>query len=156
MTVLQPVDSAPAYAKPLPAIEPLTAPFWEGCRVGELRLQRCASCGAFRHPPRPMCGACRSTDVVWVASAGRGRIWSWTIVHPPVLPAFQTDVPYNVIVVELDEGVRLVSNLVDAGGDDIQAGAPVEVTFFPATDTVTLPRFRLVSGAVSSQLGGAV
>jgi uncharacterized OB-fold protein len=133
------------YAKPIPDIEePLAAPFWEGCRAGELRLQQCAQCGAYHLPPRPMCGECRSTDLRWVAASGRGRLWSWTVIHPPVLPAFAKDVPYNVAVVQLEEGLRVVSNVVGAGADDLRADAPVQVIFEEISPTVTLPKFSLV------------
>jgi uncharacterized OB-fold protein len=132
----------PAYLKPLPRPDKLTAPFWEGCKQGELRLQRCANCGAYRLPPRPICAQCLSHESEWVASGGRGRVWSWTIIHPPVLPAFQDDVPYSVVVVELDEGVRLVSNLVDVPAAEIRADLPVQVVFEPVTEDVTLPKFK--------------
>src|SRR5262245_27228667 len=137
-----PAAGEPAYLKPLPRVDALTAPFWEGCKLGELRLQRCANCGAYRLPPRPICARCLSQESEWVASRGRGRVWSWTIIHPPVLPAFESDVPYNVVVVELDEGVRLVSNLLDVPAAEIRADLPVEVVFDRVTDEVTLPRFR--------------
>lgn len=125
-------------------------PFWEGCAAGELRVQRCVDCGRTTHPPRPMCPACRSTNRDWVATSGRGRVWSYVIPHPPLLPAYSPLAPYNVIVVELDDdpAIRFVGNLVAADGAEINSldphtvviGEPVRVSF-ATIDDVTLPRW---------------
>ena len=125
---------------PVPFPDDDSAPFWEAASRHLLVVQRCASCGAFRHPPRPMCPACNSFSHEWVPVSGRGRVWSWVIAHPPVLPAFADRVPYNVVVVELDEGVRMVGNLLDEG--DIVEGMPVEVTFTDIEEGVTLPQWK--------------
>lgn len=130
-------------------------PFWEGCALGELRVQRCAACHHVTHPPRPMCPSCRSIDREWVATSGRGRVWSFVVPHPPLLPAYSSLAPYNVVVVELDDSdldagaaVRFVGNLV-AGPDaeinsidpsTITIGEPVRVVF-THVDDVTLPRW---------------
>lgn len=127
--------------RPLPQPDDASAPFWEGARRRELVLQRCATCKAFRHPPRPMCPACNSMESEWVKATGRARVWSWVIAHPPVLPAFEDLVPYNVVVVELDEGVRMIGNLLDVANDEIQMGMEVAVTF-EDHDDVTLPQWR--------------
>ncbi len=130
--------------------EPTTAPFWEGCARGELLVQACAACGRRRMPPRPMCPACRSTEVRWEPTSGRGRIWSYIVPHPPLLPAFAEVAPYNAIIVELedDPSIRFVGNLV-TGPDGpigeidpatIRIGEPVEVVFH-RIDDVTLPRW---------------
>ncbi|HUI27753.1 MAG TPA: OB-fold domain-containing protein, partial [Candidatus Kryptonia bacterium] len=95
---------------PIPVPNPDNAGFWEGCRNRELRLQRCRGCGTVRHPPRPMCPQCTSTEYEWMRASGRGTIYSFTIVHGPTLPVFQARAPYNVVVVQLDEGPYLVSN----------------------------------------------
>src|SRR5205807_1494132 len=88
----------------LPDVEhPEAAEFWEGCAVGELRVQACASCGRRRMPPRPMCPWCRSFEVRWEPTSGRARVWSVVIPHPPLLPAYGDQAPYNVVVVELDD-----------------------------------------------------
>src|SRR6476620_8759639 len=83
--------------------DPTTAPFWEGCARGELLVQACASCGLRRVPPRPMCPRCRSLEIRWEPTSGRGRAWSFLVPHPPLLPAFAEVAPYNAIIVELDE-----------------------------------------------------
>jgi hypothetical protein len=103
------------------------ARFWDALRAGELRIQRCAACGAFRHPPRPQCARCGASGSDWPVVAGTGEVWSYTIVHPPTLPAFADRVPYGAVVVRLDEGVFLVSNLVDCPVDEIEVGQRVEL-----------------------------
>ena len=138
----------------LPELDEESAPFWHGCAAGELRIQTCASCGRFRFPPRPMCPWCRSFEHEWTPVSGRGRVWSFVIPHPPLLPAFQEFAPYNVIVVELDEdpSVRLVGNLVASEHQpinsvdpySIEVGDPVRVVFQrvgDGEDAVTLPRW---------------
>ncbi len=130
--------------------EATTAPFWEGCARGELLVQACGACGAWRHPPRPMCPRCRSTDVRWDRTSGTGRVWSFVVPHPPLLPAYTPLAPYNVIVVELDDDptIRMVGNLVATADGDINeidphsitVGEPVQVVFH-RIDDVTLPRW---------------
>ena len=127
-----------------------TAGFWEGCAAGELRVQTCASCGLRRMPPRPMCSRCRSIDVRWEPTSGRGRIWSFIVPHPPLLPAFAEYAPYNAIIVELEEdpSIRFAGNLVasaDGAINEIDAatieiGQPVHVVFHQIDD-VFLPRW---------------
>jgi uncharacterized OB-fold protein len=114
---------------PYPVPNPDNAPFWDGCRRGELLLQRCAKCRAYRHHPRPMCPQCGSLEVEWTRASGRGVVHTFTIVHGPTLPAFQARLPYNVIAVRLDEGVYMVSNLLDCAPEDIRIGMPVELTW---------------------------
>ncbi|MGW2690958.1 Zn-ribbon domain-containing OB-fold protein [Streptomyces sp. NPDC001296] len=115
------------------------APFWEYAGRGELRVQACAGCGELRFPPRPCCPHCRSFASEWRRVSGTGRIWSYVVPHPPLLPAYAAQAPYNVIVVELAEvpRIRLVGNLVagpDAPLDSIppdriRIGARVQVVF---------------------------
>jgi len=124
--------------------------FWEGCAKGELRVQRCAACGEVRFPPRPMCPACRSIESDWQAVCGRGRIWSFVVAHPPLLPAYAEFAPYPVVTVELEEdpALRMVGNLLDSAQGDIneidpesiQIGEAVRVVFTPVDD-VHLPRW---------------
>lgn len=128
-----------------------SGPFWEGTRAGELRMQGCAACGRLRFPPRPMCPWCRSMDVTWSSMSGRGTIWSFTVSHPPLLPAYAALAPYNVIVVALDEdpALRLVGNLVGSADgpinqvdpSTIEIGAAVQVVFGEPVDGYVLPRW---------------
>jgi uncharacterized OB-fold protein len=130
-------------SRPLPGLDDANAPFWAGARAGALRLQRCRACGAFRFPAAQGCGACRSPDSDWVATSGRGAVDSFCIFHKAYFPGFET--PYNVVVIALDEGVKLFSNLVGVANDAIRIGQRVEAVFEPATDRVTLVKFRPVT-----------
>lgn len=128
--------------RPVPDPDASSAPFWEGAARHELLVQRCASCHRWRHPPRPMCPACRSFDHAFERVTGRGRVWSWVIAHPPVLPAFADKVPYNVVVVELAEGVRMIGTLLDARHPEIGEGMEVVVDFEDVEPGVALPAWR--------------
>jgi uncharacterized OB-fold protein len=131
-----------AYAKPLPALEGLAGEFYDWCRQGELRFQRCQGCGSWRHVPREICAECGSWDWEWARSSGRGSVFTWTVVAVPLHPGFREDAPFAATVVELEEGVRLLSQVVDVAPDALEIGMPVEVVFDPVTPEVTLPRFR--------------
>ncbi len=129
---------------PLPRPTALSAPHWEGCREGVLRVQRCGDCGAFVFIPQPLCTRCQGRDLEWVESSGRGRIYSYTVVHRPPRPEFE--VPYVVAIVELDEGWHMLSNLIECAPEDARVEMPVEVVFVPKSDEVTLPCFRPSGG----------
>ncbi len=118
---------AAADAMLIPVADDESAGFWEGVDAGELRLQACGACGRLRHPPRPMCPWCQSTDRRWQAISGRGVVWSVAVPHPPLLPAFAALAPYNVVVVALDEdpSLRLVGNVVPSAAAG-RPGAPPE------------------------------
>lgn len=125
----------------LPASDPEAAAFFEGTRAGELRIQACGSCGKLRHPPRPMCPSCRSTDRTWKTVPGTGTVWSYVIPHPPLLAPYADVAPYNVVIVELDVDteprIRFVGNIVESADapldsidpHSIRIGEPVEVVF---------------------------
>ncbi|MFE2287835.1 Zn-ribbon domain-containing OB-fold protein [Streptomyces sp. NPDC059443] len=148
--------AAPATADELllPVPDEDGAPFWEYAAQGELRIQACAepACGKLRFPPRPCCPHCRSFDSEWLPVSGRGRIWSYVRPHPPLLPAYAAQAPYNVILVELVDAphIRLVGNLVtsaDAPLDSVdparlRIGARVQVVF-TETGGVSVPRWVL-------------
>lgn len=129
--------------RPVPLPDEDSAPFWEAAARHELVVQRCAECGRYRHPPRPMCPECRSFAHEWARASGRGRVWSWIVAHPPVLPAFADRTPYNVVVVGLEEGVRMVGNLTGVGNDEIREGAPVRVAFEDVEAGVALPQWEV-------------
>jgi uncharacterized protein len=128
-------------ARPLPAIDDVNREYWEGCARHELLAQRCDRCERLRFPPRPMCPHCSSLGSLWTRLSGEARVVTWTICHPPVLPAFESQVPYAVVLVELAEGLRMISSLVDCPPEEIQAGMAVDVVFDAVSDDVTLPRF---------------
>lgn len=133
------------YSKPLPRTTPETKQFWEGCRRHELLLQRCMDCGTLRHYPQPMCPTCGSWNAEWAKVSGKGKVYSYIVTAHPFHPGFAAEAPYATAIVELDEGVRLVSSIADCPPEDISIGMPVEVVFDDVTDEVTLPRFRRVA-----------
>jgi uncharacterized OB-fold protein len=136
-----------AYAKPLPVPTPESQPFWDAVRRHELRLQRCQACGQFWFPPSNVCPECLSPAWAWELVSGRGTVFSFVVMHRAYHPGFKDALPYNVAVIELEEGPRLVSNVVDCRNEELYVGMPVEVAFDDVTDTVTLPKFRPRPGA---------
>jgi len=139
------------YQKPLPSPDPESTPFWEGCRREKLLIQRCRACGLHRFPPTDFCPGCRSHDTEWVEASGKGRVFSWIVVrHPVPKEVYAGEVPYVVAIVLLDEGVRMVSNLVDVDPEAVEADMPVEVRFRPATEEITLPVFAPATGAAGA------
>ncbi|RMD81569.1 MAG: Zn-ribbon domain-containing OB-fold protein [Candidatus Dadabacteria bacterium] len=134
------------YGKPLPLLEGTTKEFYEHCKQRRLSFQRCTDCGAWRHVPRPMCAKCGSWQWEWAPSSGRGKVFTWTVVRRPMHPAFANDTPYAPVVVELEEGVRMVSWIVDCPPEEIRMGMPVEVVYEDVTPEVTLPMFRRAVG----------
>lgn len=127
--------------RPLPRPRPIDREYWEGCLKGELRLQRCDSCGSWRFPPEPNCPRCLSTDYLWTASSGRGVVWSWIVMHRNYFPGLADQLPYNVALIRLDEGPMMISN-VDCLPDRISCDMPVTVFFDRITNDYSLPRFR--------------
>ncbi|QKV93153.1 OB-fold domain-containing protein [Streptomyces sp. NA02950] len=129
------------------------APFFTYAARGELRVQSCARCAEPRFPPRPCCPYCQSFESLWARTNGRGRIWSFVLPHPPLLPGYAAQAPYNVVLVELAERprIRLVGNVVESadaplGSVDpgrIRIGAPVKAVFHRAADGLTVPRWLL-------------
>lgn len=136
---------------PLPALDDDSGPFWRAAAEGRLAIQQCASCDRLRHPPRPMCPQCWSTEHRWAELSGAATVWSFVVPHPPLLPAFMPFAPYNVCVVSLaeDPTIRLVGNLVAEPGAAINSldpatiriGEQVRVVFEKAAEDVGLPRF---------------
>jgi hypothetical protein len=134
------------YTKPLPLLEGLTGEFYEFCRQGTLHFQRCSDCRGWRHVPRDMCAGCGSWQWSWQPSSGRGVVFSWTVVARALHPDFEDATPYAPVIVEMEEGVRLLSRVVDVAPEDLAIDMPVEVAFEVATDAVTLPVFRPRAG----------
>lgn len=142
----------------LPAIDPTHAPgrrprpsvnldtefFWEGTARGELRVQRCTPCGRLRHPPTPACPACRSFEWGWTVASGRGTVHSWVVHHHPPAPGFDGPVP--IVLVDLEEGVRMVGDLVEGDAAAIAIGMPVEAVLVRLDDETTLVSWRPSGG----------
>jgi uncharacterized OB-fold protein len=133
-----------AGARPLPRITPDNRRFWEGCRQHRLLLPFCRACGKAHLPPGPVCPFCFADAIEWRPASGRGAISTFTVVHQEWFPAFRTEIPYNVVQVELEEGPRLTANLVGSPNEALAIGKPVEVVFDDVTPELSLPRFRLV------------
>lgn len=128
--------------RPLPQTTGLAGEFYAFCKARELRFQRCTDCSAWRHVPRERCGECGSSRWSWERSGGHGRIFTWVVATRPMHPAFASGPPVAPVVVEMDEGVRLVSNVLDCPPEQLAVGMPVEVVFEDVTTDVTLPFFR--------------
>jgi uncharacterized protein len=134
---------AAGYAKPLPTLNDDNRPFWEGTRNNRLMLQQCGACSHVRYPTAQICPRCLSDAAQWVQMSGRGSIFSYIVFHQVYDRSFKNDVPYNVALIQLDEGPRLFSNIVVEAGDRPKVGDRVTVCFDPVTPEITLPRFRL-------------
>ena len=128
----------------LPAIDADSRPFWESCRRHAMAIQRCTACGTFRFPPSRVCPRCHSGSAAWVPVSGKGRVYASLVVCEPLDRASTRDVPFNLSLIELDEGIRLWSNVVECDPDDVRIGDRVRVTYEDATPEATLPRFLRV------------
>jgi uncharacterized protein len=130
---------------PNPAPRPtnyLDEQFWNHCSEGILCFQCCTECEAWRHIPRFMCAKCGSDQWGWRQSNGRGEVYSWTICHMPMSKEFEKDFPYAVLVVEMEEGVRITAGLRDMDYKELKIGLPVEVVFASLENGGQLPFFR--------------
>ncbi len=116
--------------------------WWDAINDGELRIQKCTSCGTLRHPPRPMCGECRSLEWDSIVASGKGTLHSHTVLHHPKFPGF--DYPVICALVDLEEGTRLVSNVVDCNPEDLEIGMPLQASIEKVDDEMQLPLFRPV------------
>ena len=127
--------------RPLPTVTPETRHFWEGTRGGELRLQRCAGCGDAYFPPRPFCPSCGSAEVAVFCASGRATLYSY-VIHHRAAPGFVP--PYSIAVVQLEEGPRMMTNLIQVAQtpEALQLDMPLEVVFERMNDDISLPLFR--------------
>jgi uncharacterized OB-fold protein len=128
----------------LPALDNWNRPFWEATREKRLVAQECGDCGHVFFPPGPVCPHCLSANLAWRRLSGRGTVESWVVFHQLYYKGFADDVPYNVAMIRLDEGARLFSNIVGTANADIYVDMKVEVTFEPATEELSIPKFRPV------------
>ncbi len=130
------------YRKPLPAMQPWSEPFWEGTREHKLLIQECHACNAKIFYPRKACPSCWSTDLGWAEAAGRGTVFTFTVTIAGVEEKFTGDLPYVLAMIDLDEGIRMMGNIVGCDPAQVKIGMPVEVVFDRATDEITLPKWR--------------
>jgi uncharacterized OB-fold protein len=133
-------SSGPRFDQPL--IEDESAPFWDGLKDGKLLIKRCTSCGAFHYYPRPFCPTCWSDEVEWYEASGKARVYSYSTVYVNDLPPFGPEVPYVAAVVELEEGPRMMTRLVDCTKDTITIDMPVEVAYQRLDDELQMAVFR--------------
>jgi len=139
------VDQAPQ--KPIPVADQASAPWFEAAKQHRLLLQRCDDCDAYRFPAWPRCDNCWSINWHWATASGKGTVYSWARMHQVYMPGFADDVPYTLAIVELDEGPRMNTNLVDTDPATLKAGLRVGVVFDDITDQIALPKFRPASDA---------
>ena len=134
----------PSVRFDLPTPDASTQPWWDAARDGRLRIKRCAACKRAHFYPRPFCPFCWSDRVEWEEASGQATLYTWSVVFQNDLPPFPERVPYVAAVVDLAEGPRMMTNLVDCDPTQLRIGMPLEVTFRRETDGVTLPVFRPV------------
>jgi uncharacterized OB-fold protein len=132
--------------KPVPVPDEASAPFFDGARAGKLMLQHCSGCGGWSFPVRERCPHCFAAKLEWRQASGRGTLYTFTVMHQVMNPGFASAVPYNVAQVDLEEGVRMVSNVVGIRNDALRVGMKLEAVFENVGESVSLPKFRPVSG----------
>lgn len=135
-----------AVSKPLPSIDSISKPFWDAAAEHVLRIQRCTGCGRWQHTPVVCCPVC-SGELDWAEASGRGTVHTFTIIRQVYHPAFTDEVPYNVAVVELEEGPFMVTNVVGCDENGLRIDMPVEVTFEDVADGMSIPKFAPADGA---------
>jgi uncharacterized OB-fold protein len=133
----------PVATRILPPATALTEPYWEGCREGELRLQQCERCSRFQFYPRILCSHCGHNHLVWRSASGRGRIASYTVMHRPVSTAYPA--PAIIALVDLVEGPRMMSSVIDCAPEQVAVGAEVQVDFEAWSNEISMPVFRVVA-----------
>jgi hypothetical protein len=133
------------YKLPVPVADDESREFFDGAKQGKLVIQRCTKCATWRLPGRERCHRCWSTDVEWAQASGRGKLYSFGIMHQQYHPAFAEVIPYNFAFVELEEGPRLLTNIVDCANEELRVDMPVEAAFDDVSDETTLVRFRPAS-----------
>ena len=133
---------ARSYKKYLPRIDEESRGYWEALARHELYFQRCRDCGRKRFYPRAVCPNCLSSATEWVRAKGRGTVYSFTVTYQNQAPGFRDELPYVLAIVELAEGVRLMTNIVECAPDRVLIGMGVEIVFDDCTPEITLPKFR--------------
>ena len=132
----------PDWNKPLPTVSGETKPFWDACRRGQLLIQKCDRCDEYQFYPRGICANCWSEDIKWVTASGKGTVWTYTVTYQNRTPGFAEDVPYVLALVELEEGVKMFTNIIECAPSDVSIGMPVEVTFRQANNQISVPYFK--------------
>jgi len=133
------------YKKPLPEIQPWSKKFWEGAKQHKLLIQECRDCGAKIFYPRKVCSECWSPNLFWSEASGKGKIFSYSVTMAGVEDKFVEDLPFVLALVDLEEGVRMMTNIVNCKPDEVSIGMDVEVVFEDVTEDITLPKWRPVT-----------
>lgn len=128
-----------------PRPTPESAPFWQGCQDHKLLLQQCSGCRTYQFYPRLICATCLSDQLAWREASGRGTVESYTIVTRAVSDAYAADVPYVIALITLEEGPRMMSNVIGCDAQSVTCGMAVEVVFEAWSDTITMPKFKPVA-----------
>lgn len=144
MSIARPPTGETIISRPTPEPTIDSKPYWDGLKERRLLLQQCGNCGLVRHYPRPMCAACHSLEVRWIESSRQGRLHSWTEVHHPFVPALRDEIPHVMATVELEEGVRLQCQMLDAEAAALRLDLPVEIVFREVQDDLVLPFAQVV------------
>lgn len=131
------------YDKPLPIVDPDTAPYWQAAKEHCLLVKRCRDCGKAHFYPRELCPHCHSDAVEWLQASGTGTIYSFTVARRPAGPAFKPDAPYVVAIIDLDEGARMMTNIVGCPPESVRIGQRVAVSYEDVSADISLPKFRL-------------
>jgi uncharacterized OB-fold protein len=131
-----------SYTKPLPVPSKWSQPFWDGTKQHKLLLKRCSKCGTIDHPPYLYCTECLAEEHEWIETSGRGKIYAFTTVMLGAPLPFTDDIPYTIAMVDLAEGPRMLTNIVEAKPEELSIGMEVEVVFDNVTEEISLPRFR--------------
>lgn len=127
--------------KPVPRPAPESVPYWEAAKRHKLAIPHCKSCGHYWFPPSQRCTNCLSADMEWAEVSGRGKVYSFVTFHRVFHPAFEAEVPYVVALVELEEGPRLLTNVIGIPPQDVRCEMKVKVTFDDVTPEATVPKF---------------
>jgi uncharacterized protein len=131
------------YDKPMPVVDPGTKPFWDAAREHRLSIPKCDECGKYHFYPRELCPHCHSSDLTWTDVSGKGEVYSYTIARKPAGPVFAADVPYVIAMIALDEGPRMLTNIITKNVDSVRIGDRVSVSFDDVTPQLTLPKFTI-------------
>ncbi|MGA7489581.1 MAG: OB-fold domain-containing protein [Xanthobacteraceae bacterium] len=136
------MNDKPQAAPIRPTVNDVNRPFWDGCRRGVLLLQRCSHCGRLRYPAGAVCPDCLAAEAQWQAVSGRGKVFSFVVFHRAYHPAWEGKVPYNVALIELDEGPIMLSNVVATDNAQLAVGLPVAVAFETVDESLSIPVFK--------------
>jgi uncharacterized OB-fold protein len=136
--------AAETVPRPAPPVTELSQGFWDAVAIKQLAVQKCRACDMLRHYPQPLCPACRSNEFDWAPVSGRGEIYSYTVAHRAFHPAWKAHVPYVIATIELEEGVRMVCDLLEVDPERVAIGQRVEVAFAELPGQGWMPRFEVI------------